>query len=103
MNEGMTEIPYLENIGIFLTYKCQVACPHCVVQAGPNRTEVMEEERLRDWISQAAEYGGRMRSINFTGGEPFYDLRLFRAMCRFTVSKGLFPTSVTNGLLGRNV
>jgi len=96
MNEGMTEIPYLENIGIFLTYKCQVACPHCVVKSGPHRTEVMKEEDLYGWISQAAQYGGRVRSINFTGGEPFYDLDLFRKMCRFAMSKGLFPTSVTN-------
>ncbi len=96
MDEQTAPTPYLENIGFFLTYKCQVACPHCLVQSGPHRTEVMTEDNVLDWIAQAAEYGGRLKSINFTGGEPFFDIRLFRKICRFTMSKGLFPTSVTN-------
>ena len=96
MEEKITEIPYLQNIGFFLTYKCQVACPHCLVKAGPHRTEAMQEKDVLDWISQAAAYGDQVRSINFTGGEPFFDLSLFRKICSFSISKGLFPTSVTN-------
>lgn len=96
MDEKKTEVQYLENIGFFLTFKCQVACSHCLVKAGPHRTEFMKESDLFDWISQAAAYGGRVKSINLTGGEPFFDLPLLRKICRFSMSKGLFPTSVTN-------
>ncbi len=96
MDKAMKTRPYLENLGLFLTYKCQVACSHCLVKAGPHRTETVKEDVLYDWIGQAAAYDGRVRSINFTGGEPFIDVTLFRKLCAFCLSKGLFPTSVTN-------
>ncbi len=96
MDDGRPEAPYLENIGLFLTYKCQVACPHCMVKAGPHRTEAVNEDDALSWIAQAAAYRGRIKSINLTGGEPFFDLPLLRRICAFSLSKGLFPTSVTN-------
>jgi organic radical activating enzyme len=96
-DEPQEDVPYLENIGLFLTFKCQVACSHCSVKAGPHRTEAVDEGEASDWIAQAARYdGGRIKAINFTGGEPFFDLPALRRLVRFTASHGLFATSVTN-------
>lgn len=90
-------VPYLENVGFFLTYKCEIACSHCSVKAGPHRTEVVDEREAFDWIAQIAAYGDRrIKAVNFTGGEPFFDLPALRRLVRFTASKGLFATSVTN-------
>jgi len=33
------ETAFCENIGFLMTYRCQVACPHCIIRAGPHRTE----------------------------------------------------------------
>jgi MoaA/NifB/PqqE/SkfB family radical SAM enzyme len=95
--EKETEPAFLENIGFLITYKCQVACPHCIIGAGPNRTEQMEREDLFSWIEQASAYrGGRIKTICFTGGEPFYDLERLRQMTLLAVSRGMLPTVVTN-------
>lgn len=39
-SERLTEMPFLLNIGLMMTFKCQVACPHCIVQADPHPPEV---------------------------------------------------------------
>ena len=44
------EIPFLSNIGLMLTYKCTIACPHCIVKAGPNRKEEMTLESAFNWF-----------------------------------------------------
>lgn len=41
-NEPLIELPFLCHIGLVITYKCQVACPHCLLEAGPQRTEEMQ-------------------------------------------------------------
>jgi hypothetical protein len=48
--------PFLQNVGLMLTYKCQVSCPHCIVECSPNRTEEMRETDALDWIRQIAHY-----------------------------------------------
>lgn len=88
---------YLENLGLFTTFRCQVACAHCAVQAGPNRTEVLRDEDAADWMTQAAAYrGGTIRSVNLTGGEPFFDLAALRRLVELATERGLVPTAVTN-------
>lgn len=88
---------YLANIGLFMTYKCQVACPHCVAQAGPHRTEAILEHEAADWIGQAARYrDGVIKAVNLTGGEPFFDLPALQRLVALIVQNGLLPTAVTN-------
>jgi MoaA/NifB/PqqE/SkfB family radical SAM enzyme len=97
MPEVKQTSPFLENIGLFVTFKCQVACSHCLVQAGPHRTEETTLSDALDWISQIAAYEpGTIRSINFTGGEPLFNLAAFRQLVAATLSQGLLPTAVTN-------
>jgi radical SAM/Cys-rich protein len=51
-----------------ITRKCNLACKHCHVQAGPNRTEMMSREILIDCI-RAAEHPS-ITTIDITGGSP---------------------------------
>ncbi|RQW88006.1 MAG: radical SAM protein [Geobacter sp.] len=88
---------FLENIGMMITYQCQVACPHCIVEAGPDRSEKMDSAEAKDWLRQAAAYNsGKIKGVSLTGGEPFYDVESFKNIMEFGNSAGLFMTAVTN-------
>jgi hypothetical protein len=80
-----------------MTFKCQVACAHCQVQAGPHRTEVLRDEDAEDWMTQASVYrDGVIKAVNLTGGEPFFDLGALRRLVALAVGHGLVATAVTN-------
>ena len=90
--------PFLRNIGLLLTYKCTVACPHCIVEAGPHRKEEMSFEEAINWIDQAGAYrNGHILGLALTGGEPFYDLPKLRQISEYAQRKGFIVTVVTNG------
>jgi MoaA/NifB/PqqE/SkfB family radical SAM enzyme len=97
MDKTVIEIPFLKNIGLFLTFKCQVACPHCVVQAGPERNETMSLESIDRYISQIASYrNGHIRMISLTGGEPFIDIGRLRQVISMAAHHNLWVSVVTN-------
>jgi len=81
-----------------LTYRCPIACPHCVVNAGPHRRESMSLERSLDWIDQARAYGedGRVKGLALTGGEPFSDLDNLGEVSAYGRAGGLIVSAVTN-------
>lgn len=47
---------------------CNLACKHCHVEAGPNRTEVMGKAVLEDCLKLYKEWG--FDTIDITGGAP---------------------------------
>lgn len=47
---------------------CNLACKHCHVEAGPNRTEVMEKDVLAACLKVYTEWG--FDTIDITGGAP---------------------------------
>lgn len=47
---------------------CNLACKHCHMEAGPNRTEVMEKDVLDDCLKLYKEWG--FQTIDITGGAP---------------------------------
>jgi MoaA/NifB/PqqE/SkfB family radical SAM enzyme len=97
MDTSTPEIPFLKNIGLLMTYQCQVACPHCILEAGPLRKEQMHLEDLYDWIEQIASYrNGFIRVVSLTGGEPFINVKRLRFVTDFADQKGLFASAVTN-------
>lgn len=49
-------------------YRCNLACRHCHLQCGPNRTEAMSWETMEDCI-RAYQTGG-FTSMDVTGGAP---------------------------------
>jgi organic radical activating enzyme len=88
---------FLKNVGFMLTYKCNICCPHCIVEAGPHRKEVIDLTEACDWIKQAREYrGGYILALALTGGEPFYDMGLLKKIAEYASSLGFIVSAVTN-------
>ena len=97
METAAPEMPFLKNLGLLMTYRCQVACPHCIIEAGPQRKEQMLLEDLYTWIEQIACYRNNyIRVVSLTGGEPFINVRRLKAVAEFADQQGLFVSAVTN-------
>ena len=95
--ENQEEIPFLAGLGFFVTYQCQVACSHCIVKAGPLRTERLSLEAAFGLIEQIAGYrAGYISALALTGGEPLFDLEHIRHISNYAHSKGLVVSVVTN-------
>jgi MoaA/NifB/PqqE/SkfB family radical SAM enzyme len=91
------EMKFLENIGMMVTYKCQVACPHCIVEAGPHRCEEIDPCEAIGWLRDVVTYdSGKIKGVSLTGGEPFYDITTLRTITDLGNAAGLFMTAVTN-------
>lgn len=58
----------LEILQVNLGYKCNQTCVHCHVNAGPNRTEMMDRETLA-LIPQVLAARG-LHTLDLTGGAP---------------------------------
>ncbi|MEF8794447.1 arsenosugar biosynthesis radical SAM (seleno)protein ArsS [Thiohalorhabdus sp.] len=68
-----TDFPPLKRRGVStlqvnLGYLCNQTCLHCHVNAGPNRTEVMDRETLDDLL--AFMDAGGITTLDLTGGAP---------------------------------
>src|SRR3972149_5167068 len=97
MDEPVQEMPFLKNIGLLMTYQCQVSCPHCIIEAGPNRKEHMVYEDTCNWIDQIAAYrNGHIKVMSLTGGEPFIDIQFLKKISELAEARGLFVSAVTN-------
>jgi radical SAM/Cys-rich protein len=58
----------LEILQVNLGYRCNQACLHCHVNAGPNRKEMMDRETV-DQVIQLARLS-KVHTIDLTGGAP---------------------------------
>ena len=58
----------LDTLQVNLGYKCNQSCVHCHVNAGPNRTEMMDADTLT-LIPQVLAARG-LRTLDLTGGAP---------------------------------
>lgn len=58
----------LETLQVNLGYKCNQSCLHCHVNAGPNRTEMMDGDTV-DLVLQVLATR-RIRTLDLTGGAP---------------------------------
>ena len=95
--DELLEMPFLRNIGFIMTYKCQVACPHCIIEAGPHRKEEMLLSDAFNWIQQIANYReGYIKVLSLTGGEPFYNIDHLKKIATFGENSGLLVSVVTN-------
>jgi MoaA/NifB/PqqE/SkfB family radical SAM enzyme len=91
------ELPFLSNIGFMLTYKCTIACPHCIVEAGPHRKEEIHLDHCLALIKQARAYrNGHIKGLALTGGEPFYNVANLAQISAYGGSLGFIVSAVTN-------
>ena len=58
----------LETLQVNLGYKCNQSCLHCHVNAGPNRTEVMEWKTIEQLITFIES--SSVKTLDLTGGAP---------------------------------
>lgn len=56
-------------LGLVMTLQCPLQCSHCLVDAGPYRTEKIMLTEALHWIKEAATLG--MQIVGISGGEPF--------------------------------
>ena len=58
----------LRHLQVNLGYRCNQSCVHCHVNAGPNRTEMMQDKTVDQLISVLAKYP--FETLDLTGGAP---------------------------------
>jgi radical SAM/Cys-rich protein len=58
----------LETLQVNLGYKCNQACVHCHVNAGPTRTEMMDWKTVSEVVSFLGTAG--VKKLDITGGAP---------------------------------
>lgn len=93
----LTEPAFASQIGLFLTYRCPIRCRHCMVNAGPHRTEEVDLAEGLFWVEEIAAYrGGYVTSIGFTGGEPFACWDKLRVLGKAAAEMGLACSVITN-------
>ena len=68
-----SDFPYIERndltiLQVNLGYKCNQRCLHCHVNAGPNRTEMMDKINVDRVIHFAKE--NNIKTVDLTGGAP---------------------------------
>ena len=96
-DEKFEHIDFLINIALMLTYKCFIACPHCIFEAGPARTEEVRLSDVSSWLTQAAAYrDGHIKGLALTGGEPFASLDLLEKISTWGAKLGFVQSVVTN-------
>ncbi len=58
----------IEILQVNMGYRCNMACKHCHVQAGPAREEMMDLRTVEDVLSVLNE--NRLKTLDITGGAP---------------------------------
>lgn len=58
----------LTNFYVYMTWKCNLHCKHCWVEAGNNKDNIIERGTLLNTCLEAISLGARF--IKFSGGEP---------------------------------
>lgn len=66
---GMLRRQYVETIQVNVGKRCNQACHHCHVDAGPKRTEIMGKETAERTIALLAA-NPRVSTLDLTGGAP---------------------------------
>ncbi len=69
----------LDTLQVNLGYKCNQTCVHCHVNAGPNRTEMMDEAQIQLVLDVLRER--QLSTLDLTGGAPELNVH-FRDLVR---------------------
>lgn len=96
-NPRFVEPPFLTQVGLFVTFRCTITCRHCMVSAGPHRKEEVDLAEATDWLGQIVAYNrGQVKSIGFTGGEPFCSWEKLLSLADAARKLNLAYTVMTN-------
>lgn len=78
-----------------ITRKCNLACPHCYIDAGNPRDEELTTSEILHLLEEMAQMG--VWAVTFTGGEPTLHPD-FADFVQFARSQGLLVGIATNGM-----
>jgi radical SAM/Cys-rich protein len=76
----------LDTLQVNLGYKCNQTCLHCHVNAGPNRTEMMDQETVAQVLQVLKQR--KLATIDLTGGAPELNVH-FRQLVRAARALGV--------------
>lgn len=82
------------NLGLLYTYRCSSSCRHCLTNSGPSRKEKIPFKWAKEYLYQAQKIG--IKTIVFTGGEPFLFYDEICSLLKICNSLGLGTQIVTN-------
>lgn len=86
---------YFENLGLYLTYSCNLKCKHCSQDGSVNRDSTMDSDLLERMLTQAASNG--IRQVALSGGEPFLVPPLVELASEICMREHIECWVVTNG------
>ena len=76
----------LDTLQVNLGYLCNLSCAHCHVNAGPTRTELMDEQTIEQVLALLS--GAGIHTLDLTGGAPELNPR-FRYLVSATRALGV--------------
>jgi len=80
--------------------KCTAECDICSVECSPSCNLHLDLDRVKTFIESCKET--TIKSISFTGGEPFLLYEDLLDLVEFSNGLGFAPTAVTNGFWARD-
>lgn len=78
-----------------LTRRCPLRCAHCIVDAGPEHPEVMDEDLALAAVQGLGRYP-QLKQVVFTGGEPFQHVDMLGTLLASAGKWGLETNIVTS-------
>jgi radical SAM protein with 4Fe4S-binding SPASM domain len=87
----------LEELWIYVTNRCNLACKHCLVRGGENDKDELSIGELKGIIEKGLTLG--LKRVFFTGGEPFLRSDIFNLIELVTRKLNLELVILTNGTL----
>lgn len=94
-------LPYSSRLAIILTDKCNIQCRHCLSDCAPTKENRLDKDLVERLIEESAEIG--IKTICFTGGEPFLDMDMLRFAFKKCKFFRLDATVISNGFWARSV
>jgi len=88
--------PYLSELAISLTNKCNIQCRHCFFGCSPLRSRDLSWEVIERVINEASRLD-HIRTIGFTGGEPFLNRNKLTRAVQLCTGLGIESTVISNG------
>ncbi|MDR1521933.1 MAG: radical SAM protein [Streptococcaceae bacterium] len=87
----------LNSLLLYLTWRCNLRCIHCWIEAGNEFSEHINFEDIHVFLNQAVKMG--LKHIRFTGGEPILCWKTIKNVIEYTKKDNLFYDMETNGSL----
>lgn len=79
----------IDSCGLMLSYRCGLACRHCLYACGPAWREWMSEEQVSRLLAGIKAVWRKPRGVHFSGGEPFLRFELLLHAVREATRLGM--------------